>query len=186
MANIYRNIPIHGLAEILGEPSANCKTRSGKTLLATHAKFDDRPEEGKIRGTHPNALRDAAIYTYFARRQDLYVNQTLSREAAASNLDNAGWFGTPRVLSVNTDGWTGEPGQTIYVKVRDNARVAGVSVVIRDGDGKVLEAGEAAPSKTGSAWWKYTAKACIVKTSSLRLKATAWDLAGNCDALIIS
>ncbi len=186
MANIYRNIPIRGLAEILGEQSANCKTRSGKTLLATHAKFDDRRAEAKVRGTHPAALRNAAIYTHFARRQDMYVNKATGREATVYSLDNTGWFGTPRVLSINLDGWTGNPGQTIYVKVRDNARVAGVSVVIRDAEGKVLEAGEAVPSKTGSAWWKYTSKAYVTKIPSPRVKATAWDLAGNSDSFIIS
>lgn len=107
MANIYRNIPIRGLAEILGEQSANCKTRSGKTLLATHAKFDDRRAEAKVRGTHPAALRNAAIYTHFARRQDMYVNKATGREATVYSLDNTGWFGTPRVLSINLDGWTG-------------------------------------------------------------------------------
>lgn len=186
MANIYRNIPIHGLTEILGEPSANCKTRSGKTLLATHAKFDDRPEEAKVRGTHPYALRNAAIYTHFAHRQDMYVKKAVSPDTAACGLDNAGWFGTPRVLSINTDGWTGNAGQTIYVKVRDNARVAGVSVTIRDAEGKVLEAGEAVPSKPGSSWWKYTTRTQIAKIPSPRVKATAWDLAGNSDSFIIS
>jgi len=186
MANIYRNIPIHGLIEILGEQSANCRTRSGKTLLAANAKFDDQREEMQIRGTHPGALRNAAIYTYFARRQDMYINKAISREITAYGVTNTGWFGTPRVLSINLDGWTGNPGQTIYVKVRDNARVAGVSVVIRDAEGKVLETGEAVPSKTGSAWWKYTTKERVTKIPSPRVRATAWDLAGNEDSFILS
>lgn len=186
MANVYRNIFIRNLTEILGEESAKCRTRSGKILRAASFKFDDRREEVETNGIHPDALHKAAIYTYFARRQDLYACKAAGQNAAAYSITLRGWFGMPKVVAINTDGWTGKPGETIYIKARDNARVAGVSVVIRDAEGKVLETGEAVPSKTGSAWWKYTTKTHILKIPSPRIKATAWDLAGNCDSFVIS
>ena len=72
------------------------------------------------------------------------------------NLAIADWFGAPKILEINMDGWTGQMGQTIRMKARDNFMVACVAVVIRDTEGCVLEAREAIQSKVDGSWWHYT------------------------------
>jgi hypothetical protein len=185
MANIYRNIPIHGLNEILGEQSTNCRTCSGKTLLVNKPSFDERRDYVRTKETPQDALRKATTYANFARRQEVYVNKARDKAVTAYGIAIADWFGAPRVLLINVDAWTGKPGQTIRVKARDNIRVASVSIVIRDAQGKVLETGEAIQSKAGNAWWKYTTKTRVNMNPYPRVEATARDLAGNQTTFIL-
>jgi hypothetical protein len=90
------------------------------------------------------------------------------------------------LLEIDVDRWTGEIGQTIRVKARDNVSVAKVSVVIRDADGKLLETGEALQSEAGSAWWNYTTKTPVAMTPFPSVKAIVQDLPGNRASYTIS
>lgn len=185
MTNIDRNIPIRGLIDILGEQSTNCKTCSGKTILINKSLFHERGQITETKETPQDALRKATTYANFARRQEVYVNKARDKNVTAYSVAIADWFGVPTVLLVSVDAWTGKPGQTIRVKAKDNIRVAGVTVVILDAEGNVLETGEAVPSKSGCTWWKYTTKASIPMTPFPRVEATARDLAGNQNTFIL-
>ncbi len=185
MTNTYRNIPIHGLIDILGEQSASYKTCSGKIILVGKSIVDERRKSTKIKQTHQDALRKATTYANFARRQETYINKARDKGVTAYSIAIVDWFGTPKVLVVSVDAWTGKPGQTIRVKAKDNIQVTGVTVVIRDARGNVLETGEAVPSKTGSSWWKYTTRTSIPMTPFPRVEATARDLAGNQNTFIL-
>jgi hypothetical protein len=59
----------------------------------------------------------------------------------------------------------------ILVHAWDEIMVAGVKVTVRDGQGKLLEVGDASQTKEGS--WEYTPQA------EGRISACAWDLPGN-------
>lgn len=185
MTNIYRNIPIHGLIDILGERSASYKTCSGKIIRINKALINRRGEYTKLKETAQDALRRATNYANFARRQETYINKARDKKVTPYSLAIVDWFGTPKVLVVSVDAWTGKPGQTIRVKAKDNVRVAGVTVVIRDAKGNVLETGEAKPSKNGTTWWKYTTKTSIPMSPFPRVEATARDLAGNQNTFIL-
>ncbi len=185
MPNIYRNIPIHELTEILGGQSANCKTCSGKTLRINEPALDEHRESVETQQTLQDALLQATTYANFARRQEVYVNKARDKHTTAYSLALTDWFGAPAVLLVNVDAWTGKPGQTIRVKAKDNVWVAGVTVVIRNAEGNVLESGEAVPSKASNRWWKYTTKTCVALSPFPRVEVTAWDLAGNQNTFIL-
>jgi hypothetical protein len=174
------------LNDILGEESTNVKTRSGKTLLVTQPFFDDPRECMEVEETHQDALRAATTYASFALRQGLYLHKARRTGATAYSIALIDWFGAPRVLQINFSGWTGKPGQIIRMKARDNVRVASVSVVIRDAQGRVMESGEAAASETHSAWWEYTTQAYVPMEPFPSIEAIAWDLAGNCDSFTVS
>ncbi len=185
MTNIYRNIPIHGLIDILGEQSMSYKTCSGKIIVVGKSILDERRKSTKIKQTPQDALRKATTYANFARRQEVYVNKARDKKVPPYSIAIIDWFGTPKVLVVSVDAWTGKPGQTIRVKAKDNIRVVRVTVEIRDAEGNVLETGEAMPSKTGNTWWKYTTKTSIPMSPFPRVEATAWDLAGNQNTFIL-
>ncbi|RPJ23549.1 MAG: hypothetical protein EHM33_20580 [Chloroflexi bacterium] len=186
MANIYGNIFIHGLADLLGDQFADCRTRSGKTILATNPMFDDDRECAETKESHQDALREATTHANFARRQEVYVNKARGNGATAYSIALIDWFGVPEVLEINVDRWTGKPGQTIRVKARDNVLVAGVTVVIRDAGDNALEIGEAMQSEAGSPWWNYTTRSQVTMNPFPSVEATAWDLPGNCDSFVIS
>ncbi|HMB22906.1 MAG: hypothetical protein ACM33V_09020 [Chloroflexota bacterium] len=186
MANIYRNIFIHGLNEILGNRAASCRTFSGKTIFVGNAPYDDNEKYTERQKSSPDAIRKAIAYADFAKTQEAYLNRELATGVSAYYIAIMDWFSAPRVLVINVDAWTGKPGQVIRIKARDNVEVAGVSVVIRDPQGNVVEAGEAVQSRPGNAWWKYTTQDCADMQPFPTVEVTARDLAGNQGSFTIS
>ena len=125
-------------------------------------------------------------YANFAQTQEAYVDQAKANGATAYSIAVTDWSGAPDVLEIDVDDWTGEIGQTIRVKARDNVMVARVSVVIRDAEENVLEMGEAVQSEAGSDWWDYTTKSLVPMSPFPIVEAIAQDLPGNSDSFVIS
>ena len=137
MANVHRNISIRGLTDLLG------RTRSGQNISTARRRYDDVPNDNGTELSHSDAMRKAATYARFASRHDLYLDRAAETGLTPYSIALTDWFGAPKVLQIDVDAWTGEVGQTIRVKARDNLSVAAVTVVIRDAQGDVLECGEA-------------------------------------------
>ena len=186
MANLYNNISITRLTGPFSDPFVNRKTRLGKIILASKPRLDDNRDEVKTSKAHLAAVREATTYANFAKTQDVYINKARRTGATPYYIALADWFGEPKVLEIDVDDWSGEIGQTIHVKARDNIMVVRVTVVIRDTDENVLEMGEAVQSATGSAWWNYTTKSHVKMAPFPIVEATAEDLPGNCDSFVIS
>ncbi len=184
MAKLYSMIFVSGLAGIADE--LNIQTRSGSTISAGKALFDDN--WGYIDLLQPGqaAVLEATTYANFAKTQDVYLNQEQETGIPAYNLALADWFGLPKVLEINVDRWTGKSGQCIRVKARDNVKVARVTVMIRNAEGTLLERGEAVQSEAGSAWWNYTTKSLVPMTPFPTVKAIVQDLPGNTASFTIS
>lgn len=185
MSRLY-NIVMLGPNGRLGNELENPQTHLEKIMLANKTGFDDSPKSAEADKTHPAAMREASTYANFARAQEVYVNKARRTEVTPYYVALADWFGAPKVLEMNVDDWTGEIGQKIYVKARDNVKVTHISVVIRDGNDRVLETGEAVQSVTGSAWWSYTTKSRVKMKPFPIVEAIAQDLAGNRDYFVIS
>ena len=126
------------------------------------------------------------MYAHFAKTQDVYLNLECETGVSAYTHAIADWFGRPKVLQLDLDGWTGDIGQTIRVKARDNILVAAVTVVIRDAQKNFLEMGEAVRSEAGSPWWNYTTQTCVNMSPFPTVAAIIQDLPGNRDAFVIS
>lgn len=184
MAKLYNSIFARGLAGIVDEFKA--QTRSGKTITANKARFDDNREHIESLAPTQTAVLEATTYANFAKTQAAYLNKELETGLTAYNIAVADWFVAPKVLEVNVDRWTGKIGQLIRVKARDNVSVARVSVVIRDAEGRLLEMGEAAQSEPGSAWWNYITKSLVRMEPFPSVKAIARDLTGNSASFTIS
>lgn len=184
MAKLYSTIFARGLAGIVDEFVV--QTCSGQSITANKALFDDERESIQSLKPDQAAVLEATTYANFAKTQDVYINKELETGVTAYNIAIADWFVAPRVLEIDVERWTGEIGQTIRVKARDNVSVAKVSVVIRDADGKLLETGEAIQSEAGSAWWNYTTKTHVAMTPFPSVKAIVQDLPGNRASYTIS
>jgi len=186
MAKTFNNIFIRGLSGSLSDQFVTRRTRSGKTIIANNRVFDENRGFTEKQKTHQDAFREATTYAKFAKSEPLYVEMARGTGSTAYHIAISDWFGTPKVLEINVDNWTGEIGQTIRVKARDNVMVARVMVVIRDAQENVLEAGEAARSENGSIWWNYTTQALVAMTPFPTVEATAQDLPGNRDSFVIN
>ena len=188
MADIYRNIYMRGLNGVDGDQTVYCTTHSGKTIFVRGDRCDGNWKymSMSIPKRHPGAIRAAAMYAYFAKAQDVYVDLECETGVSAYTLAIADWYGRPKVLEINIDSWTGEIGQTIRVKARDNIMVAAVAVVIRDPQRNFLEMGEAVQSEAGSRWWNYRTQTCVNMSPFPSVAAIIQDLPGNRDAFVIS
>lgn len=179
MAGMYRNIFSRGLTGAFPHLFVAHRTHSGKTLLTTEPMFDDRRDYIESLKAHQTATLEATTYAHFASTQEVYLQQELETGLTAHYLAVSDWFGAPKILEINIDRWTGQPGQTIRVKARDNVMVARVAVIIRNAEGAVLETGEAAQSKAGSPWWVYTTQSTLSLDPFPTVQAVAQDLPGN-------
>lgn len=187
MANIDRNTHMRGLNGVGGDQAVYCTTHSGKTIFVNGYRCDGNWKymSMAIPKRHPAAIRAAAMYAHFAKTQDVYVDQECATGVSAYTIAVADWFGAPKVMELNLDGWTGQIGQLIRVKARDNVMVASVTVVIRDSQKNFLEMGEAVPSEPGSPWWHYTTQSFVRMDPFPVVAAIAQDLPGNRDSLVI-
>jgi hypothetical protein len=188
MANTYRNLYRRGLNGVDGDQAVYCTTRSGKTIFARGDRCDGdwKYVSMSIPKRGPAAIRAAVAYANFARNQDVYVDLECATGVSAYTLAIADWFGRPKVLEIDVDGWTGQIGQTIRVKARDKVMVAAVSVVIRDPQKNFLEMGEAVRSEAGSPWWNYTIQTRVDMNPFPAVAAIVQDLPGNRDVFVIS
>ena len=186
MAKVHTNIFVRSLSGAIGAQFMRCKTRSGKTIVANKPRFDDNRQFTEKQKTHQDALREAITYARFAKNQPLYIEMAWGTGSSAYSIAISDWFGSPKVLEINVDVWTGKVGQTIRVKARDNVKVARVSVVIRDANSNMLEAGEAVQSEEGSVWWNYTTQSLVTMTPFPTVEATAQDLPGNTNSFSIT
>jgi hypothetical protein len=161
-------------------------TRSGKIVVAEKPLFDDHRLRISGKGSHREALREAITFANFVETHEVYIHKAMELGTTPYNLAITDWFGAPKVLEIDVDGWTGEKGQTIRVKARDNVMVTRVTVIIRDLDENVLETGDATPSAEDNAWWNYTTQSQINMTPFPTVEAIAEDLPGNTDSFAIS
>lgn len=186
MARLYNNLVILGSNGLVGGQLVNRKPRLEGSLLARKPLLDDYRKANETRKAHEAAIRESTTYANFAQTQDLYVKKAKRMGVTPYYIALADWFEAPKVLEINVDSWTGEIGQTIRVKARDNVIVARVTVVIRDSEENLLEMGEAVQSEPGSSWWSYTTKSLVTMTPFPIVEATAQDLPGNSDTFVIS
>lgn len=186
MANIHRHILIHTLTDVLGERFLYGKAGTQKAALSGKPARRDGEAYAGRRNSHQDLLREATTYANFAQTQEVYINQARRTDVTPYYIALMDWFEGPKVLEIDVDAWTGEPGETIRVKTRDNVKVTKVSVVICDADENVLEMGEAVQSETDSAWWRYTTTSRINIEPFPMVEAVAQDLPGNQDSFVIT
>lgn len=84
----------------------------------------------------------------------------------------------PVIHQVDTDEYTGRPGDGIYMKVTDDFRVTGVVVRISNAQGQLVEKGEALLLE--GAHWVYRASVPHADWHQSILCVAASDYSGNC------
>jgi len=181
MAKVYNNIFVRGLTGTVGDQFVIRKARSGRTVIANKPMFDENREFTEPQKAQQEAFRQATTYAKFAKNQPVYISKAKETNSTAYNIAVADWFGQPQVLDLDISGWTGQIGQEIRVKAKDNVKVASVHVMIRasNSSATALEEGKAVQSETDGLLWTYTTTTLVPMTPGTRLDVTAKDLPGN-------
>lgn len=131
--------------------------------------------------TRHAAMRSASTYANFAQDQALYHERALGTPLTPYSVALQDYFGKPQVLNIDVSRWSGEIGQVIRIRARDNLMVLSVHVVIRQHEGSqvALEEGEAEQSDTDRLLWTYTTTTRVPQRLGTRVDVSAYDLPGN-------
>ncbi|MEP6895765.1 MAG: hypothetical protein ABI986_09180 [Chloroflexota bacterium] len=179
MAKVLNNLVMQGLSGSLGNQLVIRKGKGGQTIITA------KPAAGRnfnpTQLAHQQAFRDAIAYAKSARDEVTYLTKAQGTTMSAFNAAVADWFRQPEVLEIDPSAWTGAIGQVIRVKAQDDTLVASVKVVIDDGQGGILEQGNAV--QANGLWWEYTTTT-LTEVSTSRVTATAKDLPGNNGTLV--
>jgi len=175
MAKVANNIITEGLSGTLGGRLVFRNGKTGQTIVA--AKRASAPDRvfNASQQAHQEAFRQAAAYAKVARVEDVYVTKAEGTTKSAYNVAVADWFNKPQIPEIDVKDWNGQAGQPIRVKATDDVQVIRVSVVISDGNGTVLEQGNA--SQDEGQWWTYVTTGQT--NGSRSLKITAQDRPGH-------
>jgi hypothetical protein len=166
---------VRGLKGSLGDQFVIRKDKAGRTIIANKPVFDeDRVFTERQKANH-EAFQDAAAYAKSVQGENVYIDKAKGTARSAYNVAFADWYHKPQIKALDVTGWNGQAGQQILIKAVDDVRVSRVSVVITDGNGTVVEEGNAQPGE--ASWWTYITT--VPTNGNRHLKVTALDLPGN-------
>ena len=109
------------------------------------------------------------------------------REAARANggpasaIAMSDFFNPPRVDRIDLDGYAGSAGGTILVYASDDFGVTRVEVTISDGEGNMVEQGQAVQGSRSV--WTYRGTVAVAPGTTLQIDATAYDRPGHSGTL---
>ncbi len=90
----------------------------------------------------------------------------------------ADFFNAPDIENVDVSGYTGQPGDTINIRVHDDFLVKSVTVNITNSDGSLVEEGNAQPDASGYVW-TYTATQTNESLDGDKITISASDIPRN-------
>ncbi len=116
--------------------------------LAQRKRFSEAALYGKMVMADPDTK---ALYEEAAKKKGKPI----------FSLTVADFFHAPTVDEVDMSGYTGAVGDEIAIRAHDDFDVAGVSIVLADAGGGIIESGEAVETSADSGRWVYTATANV-------------------------
>jgi hypothetical protein len=85
------------------------------------------------------------------------------------------YLSPPEIQEIITTGYTGETGNKINVIAFDDFRVTGISVLITDATGAMIEQGECVEDLSADCW-VYTATKTVANTAGVKITAEVKDV----------
>jgi hypothetical protein len=165
MALVVDNIITEGLSGRLGDQVVFRRLRNGRTYLCKKPNFSNR-KLSDAQKEHHGRVKSAAAYARNASRTNpLYARLAEGTMKNAYNVAFGDWFHPPVIQRL---GWY---GTAVRIWATDDVQVAGVLVLVLDGNGGILEQGTAAQGRGD--WWEYA------PTAMGKIVVEARDLPGN-------
>jgi len=153
MAIVSNNLLIRGLSGNLGDQFVVRTDKNGRTIVSAKSNFESDREYSLAQLAQQQAFREAVAYAKSAKGQEIYITKANGGPKSPYNIAIADWFNRPHILEVDQTAWFGQAGDVIRMRVQDDVMVADVTITISDGDGSVLESGQA--TETGALHWEY-------------------------------
>ena len=178
MAESKNNVVTHGLSGKID--LLVFRSRGNRTLVSLAPHKSSQP---------PSAAQEAVKQKF--QQAVLYgkaVNADPAKKAAYENAASEGqsaynvaiadFFNAPNIEEINVEGYTGAIGSKIIVKATDDFEVSKVHVTIENGDGSLVEEGDAVADAIGL-HFTYTATVTNASVTGDKITVTAFDNPGN-------
>lgn len=179
MATTENNYVTHGLRGQVGGLFV-FKTVNGKTIVAAPPrKSHHEPTEKQLK--QQELFQEAVIYgkTVFVTPElNATYKSAMPEGDSVYQVALADFLNAPKIKEVDVSEYTGNPGNTIKMRITDDFMVKNVEVTITNEDGTLVEKGEAVKELNGVDWL-FTAS---VKNDSLtgdKIVVRAFDIPGN-------
>ena len=179
MAKVAGNIVLHGASGMLGDQIV-IRQRGGTTILSqAPVRSDKEPSEAQT--THRRRFQRAVLYGKKVIGDAALEAEYAARASAlesAYNVAVADFFHAPDIDEIDLSSYYGAVGNTIRIRVTDDFEVKQVTVAIHNGDGSLVEQGDAV-QQDDMIDWLYTATAENTEMAGDRIEIHAMDRPGN-------
>jgi hypothetical protein len=180
MAQVKDNIVTEGFSGKLGNKIV-FRQLGNRTVVTKHARKHEIKSEALA--AHHQRFRKAAAYAKMkmldpaakAEYEMLSKQYELTTPYATAVAD---YIMQPDIDDINTENYSGQPGDIILITSRKVLKITSLEVSIIHPDGTVLEKGAAIFSPADAAWRHVTTAAATV-TSGTVIKAVATDRPGK-------
>jgi hypothetical protein len=182
MAKIKRGAIIAGeITGMLGDELV-FRQRAGQVIVSAPPDFGRNRQWTEAQRGHHDSFRAAVLYgqrvVADAETKAEYARRAQGTPKNAFNLAVSDYMHAPEIEVVDVSGYKGDMGDGIRVRASDDFEVRGVHVRIVDGEGAVIEEGEAAQSADDPAYWAYTATV-DTEADHIKLLVSATDRPGH-------
>ena len=180
MATVKKNIITQGLSGTLGGTIV-FRQRGDQTIVSTSPAPNTNPPTAKQLAQRQR-FQEASVYAK-AQLQDPdikaeYEASKDNRLMSAYAVAVADFLQAPDIQEIDLSDYNGDPGDTIRVRVTDDFRVDAVRVIITNGDGSQVEAGDAVQQQN-AVDWVYTATTNNASLDGDKIIIQAFDVPGN-------
>lgn len=180
MATVKKNIITQGLSGTLGGAIV-FRQVGDRTIVSTPPAPNSNPPTAKQLAARQR-FQEASVYAK-AQLQDPDLKAEYeaigeTRRMSAYAVAVADFLKGPDIQEIDLSDYSGDPGDTIRVRVTDGFRVDAVRVIITNGDGSQVEAGDAVQQQKAIDW-VYTATASNPNLNGDKITVQALDVPGN-------
>jgi len=175
MAKVHGNLFLDRLSGSLGDQLVVKKGRGGRTIVCKKPTFREDREFSPAQLARQQAFREAAAYAKEQKRNPLYIEKAQGTGKCSYNVAIGDYLHPPQILEIDLSAWSGEAGQVLRIRARDDVQVKQVTVTVVDESGHVLGQGEAV--EVGALWWEYTTTATA--SGNVKVIVIALDLPGH-------
>ncbi|MBS1579257.1 MAG: hypothetical protein JST29_06415 [Bacteroidetes bacterium] len=173
MAESKNNVVTHGMSGKID--LLVFRQRNGKTIVskAPSEKAASTPQQLQVQQKFQQAVIYAKAALADAATKAAYEAEAKNGQAAY-NVAIADFFNAPNIQEIDVSNYTGQIGSKIRIAVTDDFKVATVHVNIQNGDGSLVEEGNAIADINGLDW-HYTATVLNNSLAGDKITVTATD-----------
>lgn len=178
MAESKNNVVTHGLSGKID--LLVFRQKGNKTFVSKAPRSSTTPSsaaQNQVKQTFQQAVIYGKAINADPAKKTSYQDQAKEGQSAY-NVAIADFFNAPDIEEIDVTTYTGNIGSTIVIKATDDFEVKTVHVKIENGDGSLVEQGNAVADAIGLNF-TYTATVANASLAGDKITVTAFDNPGN-------